>query len=83
MGVGVVDRAGDTLTLDPADCFGAVWSFVEQDIPNPAKLKAKENYLSSLAAVDSTDIGSSKKGNGYSRKSTSSTSNSSLFFASS
>src|SRR5438874_1106383 len=34
MGVGVVDRAGDTLTLDPADCFGAVWSFVEQDIPN-------------------------------------------------
>jgi catechol 2,3-dioxygenase-like lactoylglutathione lyase family enzyme len=33
LGIGVADRAGRTLTLDPADCFGAVWSFVEQDIP--------------------------------------------------
>ncbi|MBA2408127.1 MAG: TolC family protein [Chitinophagales bacterium] len=39
---------------------GSVLVFLEQDIPNPAKLKAKQNYLSSLAAIDSTDIGFTK-----------------------
>jgi catechol 2,3-dioxygenase-like lactoylglutathione lyase family enzyme len=34
IGIGVVERAGGAFTLDPSDCFGAVWSFVEQDIPN-------------------------------------------------
>jgi catechol 2,3-dioxygenase-like lactoylglutathione lyase family enzyme len=34
VGIGITDRAGDTLTLDPADCFGAVWSLVGHDIPN-------------------------------------------------
>lgn len=39
---------------------GMIMYFAEQDIPNPAKLKAKQNYLSSLTAIDSADIGSSK-----------------------
>lgn len=39
---------------------GMIMYFAEQDIPNPAKLKVKQNYLSSLAAIDSADIGSSK-----------------------
>ncbi|HYV92369.1 MAG TPA: TolC family protein [Chitinophagales bacterium] len=39
---------------------GMIMYFAEQDIPNPAKLRAKENYLLSLAAIDSADIGSSR-----------------------
>lgn len=39
---------------------GSILYVVEQDIPNPAKLKAKQNYLSSITAVDSADFGSSK-----------------------
>jgi catechol 2,3-dioxygenase-like lactoylglutathione lyase family enzyme len=34
LGIGVADRSGEALTLDPAHCFGAVWSFVGQDIPS-------------------------------------------------
>ncbi|MBO0730824.1 MAG: hypothetical protein J2P57_16325, partial [Acidimicrobiaceae bacterium] len=33
LGIGVADRRGDTLTLDPDDCYGAVWSFTERAIP--------------------------------------------------
>jgi hypothetical protein len=33
LGVGIADRAGETLTLDPDDCYGAVWSFTERAIP--------------------------------------------------
>jgi len=39
---------------------GMIMYFAEQDIPNPAKLKAKQNYLASLAGVDSADVGSSR-----------------------
>src|SRR5437773_418831 len=50
--------------LGPAQCGnrddGMIMYFAEQDIPNPAKQKAKQNYLSSLAAIDSADIGSSR-----------------------
>jgi extradiol dioxygenase family protein len=34
LGIRVADRDHELLTLDPADCFGAVWSFVDRDIPN-------------------------------------------------
>lgn len=33
VGVGVRERAGDTLTVDPADAFGAVLSFTTRTIP--------------------------------------------------
>jgi catechol 2,3-dioxygenase-like lactoylglutathione lyase family enzyme len=33
IGVRVAERAGDTLTLQPADCYGALWSFSESDLP--------------------------------------------------
>ena len=33
LGVRLVDRATDTVTLEPADCFGAVWSFTERNLP--------------------------------------------------
>jgi catechol 2,3-dioxygenase-like lactoylglutathione lyase family enzyme len=33
LGVGVADRRSESLTLEPADCFGAVWCFTERDIP--------------------------------------------------
>ena len=33
VGVRVADRGGASLTLEPADCYGAVWSFTEQDLP--------------------------------------------------
>ncbi len=36
---------------------GSFLFFVEQDIPNPGKLKAKENYLHSLSAIDSMEAG--------------------------
>lgn len=39
---------------------GSAVLMVEQDIPNPGKLKAKYEYLSSLAAIDSADYGSLK-----------------------
>jgi hypothetical protein len=34
LGIGVVDRAGSSFTLDPADCFNAVWSFTTDVVPN-------------------------------------------------
>jgi catechol 2,3-dioxygenase-like lactoylglutathione lyase family enzyme len=34
LGIGVAERAEQTLTLEPADCFGAIWSFTEGEIPN-------------------------------------------------
>jgi catechol 2,3-dioxygenase-like lactoylglutathione lyase family enzyme len=40
IGVGVVERDESTLTLDPADCFGAVWSFTERDIPGDPRAGA-------------------------------------------
>jgi hypothetical protein len=33
IGIGVAERGSHSLTLDPADCFGAVWCFTERDIP--------------------------------------------------
>ena len=34
LGIRVAERAEHTLILEPADCFGAIWSFAERDIPN-------------------------------------------------
>ena len=39
---------------------GSTLIMVQQDIPNPGKQKAKQNYLSSLAAVDSAEFYSTK-----------------------
>lgn len=33
LGVAVADRHGDTLALDPADCYGARWQFIEGALP--------------------------------------------------
>ncbi len=33
LSVGIVDRSDETFTLEPDDCFGAVWSFTEMSIP--------------------------------------------------
>jgi hypothetical protein len=33
MGLGVVDRAGDSFTIDPSEAFGAVISFTDRSIP--------------------------------------------------
>ncbi len=33
MGVRVAERDSDTITLEPADCFNAVWMFTERDLP--------------------------------------------------
>ena len=33
LGIGVADRSGTTLTLNPDDCFGAVWSFTDSALP--------------------------------------------------
>ena len=33
VGVRVADRDGDTFTLDPADCFGAVYAFTSGSVP--------------------------------------------------
>ncbi|HET6966008.1 MAG TPA: VOC family protein [Acidimicrobiales bacterium] len=33
LGIGVLDRGGHSLTLDPDDCFGAVWCFTDRDLP--------------------------------------------------
>jgi catechol 2,3-dioxygenase-like lactoylglutathione lyase family enzyme len=34
LGIRVAERRGQTVTLDPADCFGAIWSFTEWALPN-------------------------------------------------
>jgi hypothetical protein len=41
IGVAVSDRGADTLTLDPAGCFGAVWSFTEREIPGDRRSPAR------------------------------------------
>jgi catechol 2,3-dioxygenase-like lactoylglutathione lyase family enzyme len=33
VGVGIVDRSGDMFTLDPADCFRAVYAFTDRVVP--------------------------------------------------
>jgi catechol 2,3-dioxygenase-like lactoylglutathione lyase family enzyme len=33
VGTRIVDRSGDTFTLDPADCFEAIYSFTDRTIP--------------------------------------------------
>jgi catechol 2,3-dioxygenase-like lactoylglutathione lyase family enzyme len=33
VGVRVVDRSGDALSLDPRDCFGALWRFTDRRLP--------------------------------------------------
>jgi hypothetical protein len=33
VGVGVADRSGDGFTLNPADCFGAVYGFTGRTVP--------------------------------------------------
>jgi catechol 2,3-dioxygenase-like lactoylglutathione lyase family enzyme len=38
VGVRVADRAGDALTLDPADCFGAVYTFTTTSVPDDPRV---------------------------------------------
>ena len=38
VGVGVADRSGETITLDPADCFNAVYAFTTRDLPGDPRL---------------------------------------------
>jgi extradiol dioxygenase family protein len=33
VGIRAAERRPDSLTLEPADCFGAVWCFTERDLP--------------------------------------------------
>jgi catechol 2,3-dioxygenase-like lactoylglutathione lyase family enzyme len=33
LGIGIVDRSDEAFTLEPDDCYGAVWSFTERAIP--------------------------------------------------
>ena len=33
VGTGIIDRSGDTFTLDPADSFDAIYSFTDRTIP--------------------------------------------------
>ena len=33
VGVAIADRSGDSFTLDPADCFQAVYSFTDRSVP--------------------------------------------------
>jgi extradiol dioxygenase family protein len=33
MGIRIADRSGSVLLLDPADCFGARWAFIADDLP--------------------------------------------------
>ncbi|HUJ67657.1 MAG TPA: hypothetical protein VLX59_19085, partial [Acidimicrobiales bacterium] len=40
LGIGIVDRGRENLTLDPSDCFGAVWSFTELDVPGDPRAGA-------------------------------------------
>ena len=40
LGIGVAERGSGSMTLDPADCFGAVWSFTERDIPGDPRATA-------------------------------------------
>ena len=37
VGVGVAERAGDTLTLNPADCFNALYRFATAAIPGDTR----------------------------------------------
>ncbi|MEX1006368.1 MAG: VOC family protein [Acidimicrobiia bacterium] len=37
VGVGIADRSGDAFTLDPADCFNAVYSFTDRVIPGDTR----------------------------------------------
>jgi catechol 2,3-dioxygenase-like lactoylglutathione lyase family enzyme len=38
VGVRVAERAGDTLVLDPADCFGAVYAFTTSTVPGDPRV---------------------------------------------
>lgn len=38
VGVGVADRSGDGFTLDPADCFGAVYGFTSRAVPGDPRV---------------------------------------------
>jgi catechol 2,3-dioxygenase-like lactoylglutathione lyase family enzyme len=44
LGIGIVDRGRDNLTLDPSDCFGAVWSFTELDVPGDPRAGAAGSH---------------------------------------
>ena len=38
VGVGIADRSGDGFTLEPADCFGAVYAFTSRDVPGDPRV---------------------------------------------
>jgi hypothetical protein len=38
VGVGVSDRSGDGFTLEPADCFGAVYAFTSRPVPGDPRV---------------------------------------------
>lgn len=38
VGVGVADRSGDGFTLEPADCFGAVYAFTSRAVPGDPRV---------------------------------------------
>jgi len=38
LGISVAERGADTITLDPADCFGALWAFTERDVPGDPRV---------------------------------------------
>jgi hypothetical protein len=38
VGVGVVDRSGDSFTLDPADSYGAVYAFTDRTVPGDPRV---------------------------------------------
>jgi extradiol dioxygenase family protein len=40
LGIEVAERCSGSVTLDPADCFGAVWSFTERDLPGDPRATA-------------------------------------------
>jgi Glyoxalase/Bleomycin resistance protein/Dioxygenase superfamily len=40
LGIRVTARPPGSVTLDPADCFGAVWSFTERDLPGDPRATA-------------------------------------------
>jgi hypothetical protein len=40
LGVGVIERGGSTVTLDPADCFGALWSFTNEALPGDPRTRS-------------------------------------------
>jgi catechol 2,3-dioxygenase-like lactoylglutathione lyase family enzyme len=38
LGIAVAERGADTIMLDPADCFGALWVLTERDVPGDPRV---------------------------------------------